>query len=59
MPTFRELMRVAEITVKDKTSSKRMGEIVSIMRRYHVARGLTPEKAVAVLAMRSSSFTIT
>ncbi len=49
MPTFRELMRVAEITVKDKTSSKRMGEIVSIMRRYHVARGLTPEKAVAVL----------
>lgn len=33
MPTFRELMRVAEITVKDKTSSKRMGEIVSIMRR--------------------------
>ncbi len=49
MPTFRELMRVAEITVKDKTSSKRMGEIVSIMRRYQVARGLTPEKAVAVL----------
>ncbi|MCI2241042.1 ABC1 kinase family protein [Adlercreutzia faecimuris] len=49
MPTFREFLRVAEITAKDKTSSKRMGEIVSIMRRYHVARGLTPEKAVAVL----------
>ena len=49
MPTFKEVMRVAEITVKDKTSSKRMGEIVSIMRRYQVASGLTPEKAVAVL----------
>lgn len=49
MPTFREFLRVAEITAKDKTSSKRMGEIVSIMRRYHVVRGLTPEKAVAVL----------
>lgn len=49
MPTFRELMRVAEITAKDKTSSKRMGEIIAIMRRYHVARGLTPAKAVAVL----------
>ncbi len=40
MPTFREFLRVAEITAKDKTSSKRMGEIVSIMRRR--ARGRPP-----------------
>ncbi len=49
MPTFKEFMAVAEMTVKDKTSSKRMEEILEIMRRYHVAKGLTPQKAVDIL----------
>lgn len=49
MATFEEFMKVAEITLKDKTSHKRMNEIVRIMREYRVLHGLTPERAVEVL----------
>lgn len=49
MATFQELMRIAELTVKDKTSSKRMGEILSILKKHDVGRGISPEKAVAIL----------
>lgn len=49
MATFEEFVKVAEISLKDKTSHKRMNEIIHIMREYHVMRGLTPEKAVEVL----------
>lgn len=49
MATFEEFMKVAEISIKDKTSRKRMNEIVRIMRQYKVLHGLTPEQAVEVL----------
>ncbi|MFR5092345.1 MAG: ABC1 kinase family protein [Adlercreutzia equolifaciens] len=49
MATFEEFMKVAEISIKDKTSHKRMSEIVRIMRQYKVLHGLTPEQAVEVL----------
>ncbi len=49
MATFQELMRIAELTVKDKTSSKRMGEIMSILKTYDVRHGITPQKAVRIL----------
>lgn len=49
MATFEEFMKVAEISIKDKTSHKRMKEIVRIMRQYKVLHGLTPEQAVEVL----------
>lgn len=49
MATFEEFMKVAEISIKDKTSHKRMNEIVRIMRQYRVLHGLTPEQAVEVL----------
>lgn len=49
MATFEEFMKVAEITLKDKTSHKRMNEIVRIMCEYRVLHGLTPERAVEVL----------
>ncbi len=49
MTTFREFLRFKELSVKDKTSSPRMKEILHIMRQYHVAQGMTPQKAVAVL----------
>ena len=49
MATFQELMRIAELTVKDKTSSKRMGEILSILKKHDVGHGISPEKAVAIL----------
>lgn len=49
MATFEEFMKVAEISIKDKTSHKRMNEIVCIMRQYKVLHGLTPEQAVEVL----------
>lgn len=40
---------MAELSLSDKTSGKRMRQIVSILREHHVFQGLTPEKAVAVL----------
>ena len=49
MATFEEFMKVAEISIKDKTSHKRTNEIVRIMRQYKVLHGLTPEQAVEVL----------
>lgn len=49
MATFEEFMKLAEISLKDKTSHKRMNQIIHIMREYHVLRGLTPQKAVEVL----------
>ncbi|BAN78157.1 ABC1 kinase family protein [Adlercreutzia equolifaciens] len=49
MATFEEFMKVAEISIKDKTSHKRMNEIVRIMRQHKVLHGLTPEQAVEVL----------
>ena len=49
MATFEEFMKVAEVSIKDKTSHKRMNEIVRIMRQYKVLHGLTPEQAVEVL----------
>lgn len=49
MPTFRDFMRVADITIKDKTSSRRMREILAILKKHDVTHGLTPQKAVAVL----------
>ncbi len=49
MPTFRDFVRIADITVKDKTSSKRMREILAILKKHDVAHGLSPQKAVAVL----------
>ncbi|MEC4175118.1 AarF/UbiB family protein [Adlercreutzia sp. R7] len=49
MATFEEFMKLVEISLKDKTSHKRLNQIMHIMREYHVLRGLTPEKAVEVL----------
>lgn len=49
MATFREFLRAAEITVKDKTSAKRSKEILEVLRRYHITEGMTPEKAVRIL----------
>ncbi len=49
MATFLEFMRVASISHNDKTSGRRMREILHVMRRHHVLKGLTPQKAVAVL----------
>ncbi len=49
MPTFREFMRVHEISVKDKTSSKRAGEIKAILKDHDAFKNLTPDKAVAIL----------
>lgn len=49
MPTFMEVLRAAEVTVKDKTSGKRMHEIEVILRSHHAFSGLTPQKATAIL----------
>ena len=44
MPTFREVLRAAEITIKDNTSGHRMHEIEKILREHHAFSGLTPER---------------
>ena len=49
MPTFQEVMKLAKITVNDKTSGKRMREIERILHDHHAFSGLTPEKATAIL----------
>ena len=49
MPTFREFLKVAELTVTDKTSGKRSREIMGILRTYQVTKGMDPQKAVAIL----------
>lgn len=49
MATFSEFLRVADMTIHDKTSSKRMLEIIKILRKNHAVQGLTPERAVNIL----------
>lgn len=49
MPTFKEVLRAAQVTVQDKTSGRRMREIEEILRKHRAFSGLTPEKATAIL----------
>lgn len=49
MATFSEFVRMAKLTKDDKTSGKRMRQIMSILHKYHVSRGLTPQEAVSLL----------
>ncbi len=49
MATFQEFLRLAEVSISDKTSGKRMRQILHILRTYEVYKGLTPDKAVKVL----------
>lgn len=57
MPTFQEAVKLARLSVEDKTSSKRMREIFRIIRKYKVTtQGLTPKKAVAILQELGPTF---
>lgn len=49
MATFAEFLRIAQLSKEDKVSGKRMREILSILRKNHVMKGVTPEQAVTVL----------
>lgn len=49
MPTFKQLMKLARVTVNDKTSSKRAKEIVTIIKKDQVLHGMDPQKAVRFL----------
>lgn len=49
MATFQEFMHVTQVSLSDKTSGRRMREILGVMRKYKVMQGLTPEKAVQML----------
>lgn len=49
MATFEEFMKVAEISLKDKTSHKRMNEIVRIMQPVQGAAWADSAQAVEVL----------
>lgn len=49
MPTFKEFLKVAEMSVKDKTSGERMKEIRAILKKHGAFKGITPQKAVSIL----------
>ena len=49
MATFQEFMKMVQVSMSDKTSGKRMRQIMHVLREYHVMKGLTPERAVEVL----------
>lgn len=49
MPTFKQLMKLAQVTVNDKTSGKRAKEILEIVRKDQVLHGMDPQKAVRFL----------
>lgn len=49
MATFAEFIRMVKVSKGDKTSRKRMRQITSIVRKYHVTKGLTPDDAVKML----------
>ena len=49
MATFAELVRLASLHKDGKGTGKRMKEILSILRRNHILKGITPEQAVTIL----------
>lgn len=49
MATWQEFYRMAKLSWSDKTSGKRMRQIITVLKRHDVMHDLTPEKAVAVL----------
>lgn len=49
MPTFKQLIKLSQETINDKTSGKRAKEIFEIMKKDQVLHGMNPEKAVRFL----------
>ena len=49
MPTFKQLMKLAQVTINDKTSGKRAREILEIVHKDQVLHGMDPQKAVRFL----------
>lgn len=49
MPTFKQLMNLAQVTINDKTSGKRAKEILEIIHKDQVLHGMDPQKAVRFL----------
>lgn len=47
--TWQEFYKVAKLSWGDKTSGRRMRQILSVLKRYDVLHDLTPQKAVQVL----------
>lgn len=56
MPTFKEFLKVAELTVKDKTSGKRSREIMGILHAHQVTKGINPQKTVDILEALGPTF---
>ncbi len=49
MATLKEFLRVVELALKDKTSGPRMKEIRQVLKKHDAFKGLSPEKATAIL----------
>ena len=49
MATFAEFAKMVQLAKGDKTSRRRMHQITSIVRKYHVTKGITPQEAVQML----------
>lgn len=56
MPTFKEFIKVAELTITDKTSGKRSREIIGILHDHQITKGMDPQKAVSILEALGPTF---
>lgn len=56
MATLKDFVKMTKLSLNDKTSGKRMREIIEVLREYHVTQGLTPQKAVDVLEALGPTF---
>ncbi len=56
MATFTEFVKMAKLSVSDKTSSKRMHQIISVLRKYMPLSDITPAKLVDMLEELGPTF---
>ena len=56
MPTFKQLMKLAQVTVNDKTSGKRAKEILEIVHTDQAPPGMDPQTAVRLDVYKRQQF---
>lgn len=56
MATLEEFAKIVKLTQEDKSSGKRMRQILATLRKYKVTKGMTPQKAIEVLEALGPTF---
>lgn len=49
MATMSDIIRVLRLSKGDKASKRRMRQIISILHKHHVSKGISPDEAVQIL----------